>query len=113
MKWFLVTAVAGLAAFNAVARNVINEHSGYYQKDVHYSIVQSGSDDIAVLIHKDSVWSQIWEFEAYDSVTGQPGYIDYIRIQPTGDVGAIQLRIAGAPGHQYGAHDVKEIEQWG
>jgi hypothetical protein len=92
-----------------VARNVINEHGGYYEEDVHYTIVTVGNDDRAVEINQGSAWEHIWEFEAYDSVTGDPGYINYIRIQPTGDVGLIRLRIVGDVGHMYGARDVKRI----
>jgi hypothetical protein len=108
----MVSAV-GLIAFGtaALGRNVINEQSGYYQEGVHYSVVQDYvGNDVGVLIRKNSVWAQIWKFEAYDSQTGQPGDINYIRIQPTGTVGAIRLRIVGAPGHQYGARDVKQID---
>lgn len=104
-----ITMIMGLVASSAVASNVINEHSGYYQEDVHYSIVQSGGNDIGVRIHEGSVSSQVWKFEAYDSGTGDAGYINYIRIDPTGTVGPIRLSIVGAPGHTYGADDVKEI----
>jgi len=111
MRAVIVATLAGaLFASGAAARNVINEHSGYYQQDVHYSIVKDGDEDVAVLIRRDSVWAQIWKFEAYDSQTGEPGYINYIRIQPTETVGYIRLRIVGAPGHQYGARDVKKID---
>jgi hypothetical protein len=66
MKWFLVTTLlAGLGVGDAFGRNVINEHSGYYQEGTHYTIVQDvPGNDIGVLIHKDSVWSHIWKTES-------------------------------------------------
>ena len=105
-----VRVLVGCGVSGAVAGNVISEHSGYYQEDVHYTIVAVGNGDRGVRIRKDSVWAQIWEFEAYDSETGQPGDIKYISIQPTGTVGYIRLRIVGDVGHQYGAGDVKRID---
>ena len=68
----LATIVGGLTVYGAVASNIINEHSGYYQEGVEYSILQSGGNDVGVLILKDSVWSRIWKFEAYDSVNRCP-----------------------------------------
>lgn len=104
-----ITILTGLAVPVAVASNVINEHSGYYQESVHYTILTSGGNDYAVLINEGSVSTQLWKFEAYDSATGDPGYIDYIRIDPTDDVGPIKLSIVGASGHTYGAEDVGQI----
>jgi hypothetical protein len=106
----MIAVVSGLGMSEAVARNVINEHSDYYQENVHYTIVTVGNDDRGVLIHRDSVQSIPWEFEAYDSATEAPGYIDYIEIQPTGDVGFIVLRVKGDVGHMYGARNVKRID---
>ena len=104
----LAAFVGGSMTCGAVASNVINEH-GPYTEGVHFTIDQFGGDDVGVLIRQDSS-SSIWKFEAYDSETGDPGYINYIRIQPTGDVGLINLQIVGAPGHTYGARDVKKID---
>jgi hypothetical protein len=105
-----ITIVTGLAVPVGVASNVINEHSGYYEEGVHYTILTSGGNDYAVLINEGSDSDHIWKFEAYDSETDDPGYIDYIRIDPTDTVGHIKLSIVGAPGHTYGADDVKEID---
>ena len=111
MRWILATTVVtGLAVSGAVASNVISEHSGYYQENVHYTIVESSGNDIAVLINEGSNSNYTWQFEAYDSDTGDAGNIDYIRIQPTDDVGPIKLSIVGSTGHTYGAADVKEID---
>ena len=86
MRWILATTVvAGLAVSGAVASNVINEHSGYYQEDVHYTIVTYQGNDVGVYINEGSVSTQLWKFEAFDSESDDPGYIDYIRIDPTGE----------------------------
>jgi len=94
-----------------VASNVINEHSGYYVENVHYTIVEDVyGNDIGVYINEGSDANYVWEFEAYDSQSDEPGYINYISIDPTDTVGPIKLSIVGAPGHTYGAQDVKKID---
>ena len=112
MRWILVLiVVTGLAVSGAVAGNVINEHSGYYQENVHYTIVDDGfGNDLAVRINAGSVSTHVWKFEAYDSGSNEPGYINFIRIDPTDTVGSIKLSIVGSAGHTYGAADVKEID---
>ena len=108
-----ITAIVAAIAFGVSvtsAGNVINEHSGYYQEDVHYSILNLDGNDYAVLILEGSDSAHTWQFEAYDSDTEVEGYINYIRIQPTDAVGPIKLSILGSTGHTYGAADVKEID---
>jgi hypothetical protein len=102
--------VVMFVAHSAIAENHIREWSAYYVEGTDYSIDQ---DTRTVLIHKNSVPAQFWKFEAYDDATPEPhepGDIDDIRIEPTGTVGEIHLRVLGAPGHQYGARNVKRID---
>lgn len=108
MKQKLVAiTVLGAISTSATAGNHIREWSGHYVLGVDYSIDQGNR---IVKIHKNSVAAIPWLFEAFDDVTGAPGDIDDIRIEPTGDVGFIVLRVKGDVPHMYGARDVKRID---
>lgn len=110
MKSHLVIAAVCAITCSADASTIIREYSGHYQLNVDYSIASDGSgNNIGVRIHKNSVQSILWRFEAYDSVSGDPRDINFIEIPPTGTVGWVALRIYG-DGRPYGARHVKKID---
>ena len=89
--------------------NYIREWSGHYVLGQDYSINQQTR---TVTLHKNSVWSVYWRFEADDDQTNAPGDIDEIRIDRTDDLGYVRLRVQadGSQGRQYAARDVKKID---
>lgn len=106
-----VIAVIGVVSIcsGAFGANWIREWSGHYIENVDYRIRQ---DLMEIVLLANSDPNIPWRFEAYDDVTGEPGVINDIRIEPTGPVGVIRLDIIGDPtlDHVYGAAHVKRID---
>ncbi len=98
----VVLAAAACPAFPA---NVIREWGGHSPSD--YDIRQVGGQHVGVVILRNTQPTLPWKFEAYDSVTGAPGDIDYIIIDSGSTVGNITLSVIGGPGHTYGARDLE------
>ncbi len=95
-----------------VARNVIVEW-GAHNAPVEFTIDQDiEGNDIGVTIWSNGMPAEPWKFEAYDSATNLPGYINYIKIANGVTVGGIHLSVIGDPsaGHTRGAAAVKALD---
>lgn len=105
----LTLALAELVA----ATNVIQEWGGVHQPP-EFEVVTVGGEDVAVKIHSNAHPNDPWLFQAFDSVTHKPGYINYIKIETTTSVGNIHLSVIPDPNHfpplLHGADALKSVD---
>jgi hypothetical protein len=90
-----VTMVLVAVAHAALAGNLIREWGGHDSGD--YEIVSFGGNDVEVRIHGNTQPQLLWKFEAFDSVTLEPGYINYITIDSSEPLADIHLSVIGNP----------------
>jgi hypothetical protein len=112
MKWRVLAGVVVLGiAQVAGATNAIREWGGHVGRDYRIDYAP-GTTAVGVRILANSQPTLPWKFEAYDSVTGAPGYIEYIYIDSQMPVGSIVVNVIGDPSesHTYGAEDLKGLD---
>jgi hypothetical protein len=106
--------MAATAISVANARNVIREWGGHDPNQFFVEISLLNGDDIAVHILANSQPELPWKFEAFNSVTQQPGYINSITIEPGRTLGGIHLSVIGNgnenPPHKHGAAQLKALD---
>ena len=94
----------------ADATNVIREWGGHSPAEYRID-TDPPFGDLGVRILANTQPELPWKFEAYDSVSGAPGDIDYIRIDPGVTVADLQLSVIGEPPlHEYGAENLDLLD---